>query len=302
LGPGATARWRKVIAEILFSLLVTVVASCDSGHDPRFSASSSTQPAKRIITLAPHLTELSFSAGAGDRLVGVVEFSDFPDAATELPRVGDAFRLDYEAIIALEPDLIMGWQSGTPVSVLARLRDLGYRVVVLDSGRLSNIADNLRAIGRLAGTEMQADSAAADYEQVLTRLRDRYRDAQSISVFYQISARPMLTISERHLIGEVIEICGGKNIFAGIDELTPSVSEEAVIDAMPEVIMANNYHPDGGEQPEDLSAWNRWPHIPAVKNRNLYFVNADEITRPSVRILAGVDAVCKNLDLARGKK
>ena len=125
-------------------------------------------PAQRVIALAPHLTELLFTAGAGDRLVGVVEFSDFPVAASGLaPNVGDAFRLDYEAIAALEPDLILGWASGTPTNVLARLRDLGYRVVALEPGRLDAVAEHLRVIGRLVGTAEQAETAAAEYEREL---------------------------------------------------------------------------------------------------------------------------------------
>ena len=300
-GRGASARWYTEIAKVSFALLLTVAAGCDSDLENRSPESYSVQPAKRIIALAPHLTELLFTAGAGDRLVGVVEFSDFPDAATALPRVGDAFRLDYEAIAALEPDLIIGWQSGTPVNVLSRLRDLGYRVVALDSSRLDNVAAHLRTIGELAGTVARGNAAAANFELALNQLRRRYQDAKSISVFYQISARPMLTISRHHLIGEAIEICGGQHVFAALNDLTPAISVEAVLDELPQVIMANNYSTDGSEQPDDLSAWTRWPHIPAVQNGNLYFVRADEITRPSTRILIGVDTICKNLDMARNK-
>jgi iron complex transport system substrate-binding protein len=296
-----SARWHTEISRISIALLLALVASCGSDSENPLSESYSFQPATRIIALAPHLTELLFTAGAGDRLVGVVEFSDFPDAAVALPRVGDAFRLDYEAIAALEPDLILGWESGTPVDVLARLRDLGYRVVALDSAGLDNIADHLRTIGQLGGTEPQGTAAAEDFERSLNNLRRRYQDAESISVFYQISARPMLTISRHHLIGEAIELCGGQNIFAALDELTPAISVEAVLDELPQVIMANNYSIDGSEQPDDLLVWTKWPHLPAVQNDNLFFVSADEITRPSARILLGVHSICKNLDLARNK-
>jgi iron complex transport system substrate-binding protein len=300
-GPWTASAWCKAAAPICWPLLLTVVASCQGGSDSEITGASFAPAAERIIVLAPHLAELSYTAGAGDRLVGVVEFSDFPDAATTLPRVGDAFRLDYEAISALEPDLILGWQTGTPNSVLARLRDLGYRVVALDSRRLDNISANIRTIGRLAGTVSQADAAASEYAQALIRLRERYRDAKNISVFYQISVRPMLTISRHHMIGEAIEICGGSNIFSALDELTPAVSMEAVLDEAPEVIMANHYGQDNGEQPDDLSVWAGWKNVPAVERGNLYFIDADEITRPSTRILAGVASICTNLDIARSK-
>jgi iron complex transport system substrate-binding protein len=295
------AHFRGLISKALIALSLATIASCGSDGEDHRPESTAVQPANRIISLAPHLTELLFTAGAGDRVVGVVEFSNFPETAAALPRVGDAFRLDYEAIAALEPDLILGWESGTPVDVLARLRDLGYRVVALDSAGLDNIADHLRTIGQLGGTESQGIAAAEDFERSLNQLRRRYQDAESISIFYQISARPMLTISRHHLIGQAIELCGGKNIFAALDELTPVISVEAVLDELPQVIMANNYSLDGSEQPDDLLVWTKWPHLPAVQNGNLYFVSADEITRPSVRILLGVDAICKNLDSARNK-
>ena len=286
----------------LLALCLAGIAGCDRADDRVAVDPSTDRQARRIIALAPHLTELIFRAGAGEYLVGVVEFSDYPGAASALPRVGDAFRLDYEAIADLQPDLILGWQSGTPTNVLARLQGLGYRVVALEPGSFNSIAEHLRIIGRLAGTASAAHTAAAEYDQQLKQLRSRYEGTANISVFYQLSARPMLTISRHHLIGQAIELCGGRNVFAGLDELTPAVSVEAVLDRSPEVIIGSSFGAQGNQNLDRLSAWSRWTHIPAVRDDNLFLVDADQIVRPSTRILGGVREVCEKLEAAREKK
>jgi iron complex transport system substrate-binding protein len=301
LSKTAARNWSGVF---LLALFLAGAAGCgpDATHDSgEESHPPANAPAGRIITLAPHLTELAFAAGAGDRLVGAVEYSDYPAAALDLPRVGDAFRLDYEAIAAMDPDLVFGWRSGTPADVLRRLEELGYRVVALEPERLDSVAEQLRIIGRAAGTVQTAEIAAAEYEGRLARLRNRFRDAAVVSVYYQVSAQPMLTISRRHLIGEAIEVCGGRNIFAGLAELTPAVSVEAVLDRSPEVILVSSFVTRDDALPEGLSFWRDWPNVPAVRDGNLFAVNADQIARPGTRILGGVEQICGYLEAARQK-
>ena len=275
-----------------------LIAAC--GGDPTSGRiGDANRPAERIIALAPHLTELVFTAGAGDRLIGVVEYSDFPAAALELPRVGDAFRLDYEVIIELEPDLILAWESGTPVEVMERLERLGFRVVALGTKSLNDVADNLRSIGRLTGTESRANAVAADYERALRTIRDSASGRAPVRTFYQVSPRPLLTISGRHVIGQAIELCGGINIFADLPELTPSISTEAVIDAAPEAIIAGHFHDEDTGAADGLAMWRQWRSIPAVLDGSLYLVDANLIARSSVRILDGVRELCDRIDGAR---
>jgi len=280
-------------------LLALVIVSCD-GDRPPDSAPAAQRPATRIITLAPHLTELVFSAGAGDRLVGVVEYSDFPRAALELPRIGDAFRLDHEAIAELDPDLILAWGSGTPREVIDRLGQLGHRVVVLEPGSLVGVADDLRTIGRLAGTEQQAEVVAVAFERSLDEIRVAQADQSSVTVFYQVSAQPLFTISRRHVIGEAIELCGGYNLFGELAELSPSISPEAVIDAAPEVIIAGHLT-NAASIANPLAVWEQWASIPAVRDGNLFLVDANLMTRPSIRILAGVRELCARLATVQEK-
>lgn len=258
-------------------------------------------PVRRIITLAPHLTELVFTAGAGDRLVGVVEYSDYPPEARLLPRVGDAFRLDYEAVAALKPDLILGWKSGTPAAVVSRLSELGYRVVTLEPGRLQTIAEHIRVIGELADSGPAAAMAADAFERELEKLRDENRHATILSVFYQISWRPLFTISKRHVIGEAIEVCGGRNIFAELTELSPAITLEAVLDQAPQVIIASQFDTRGNLAETELDRWSKWVNVPAVRDGNLFLLDADQMARPSARILGGVRALCETLEAVRSR-
>ncbi|MDP6675328.1 MAG: cobalamin-binding protein [Gammaproteobacteria bacterium] len=262
---------------------------------------TSNHPASRIITLAPHLTELVYSAGAGSRLVGTVEYSDYPAAALDLPRIGDAFRLDHEAIIGLKPDLILAWGSGTPRGVIDRLEQLNHRVVALKAGSLDGVADNIRTIGQLAGTEQDAEAAALAFEVSLDEIRVAAAGREPVTVFYQVSSQPLFTISRRHIIGEAIELCGGHNVFGKLLELSPSISPEAVIDAAPEVIIATQYSDDASVE-NSFAVWRQWVSIPAVHDGNLFLIDANLMTRPSVRILGGVLELCARIAMAREKR
>jgi len=283
---------------LVFACLI--LAGCD-GRVDAVATDARAEPATRIISLSPHLTELVYTAGAGERLVGVVAYSDYPDAALKLERVGDAFRLDYEAIVGLAPDLVLAWRSGTPVDVQDRLRGMGFRVVPLDAAGLDDIGLQLREIGRLAGTSTVADAVAAAYSERLQELRDRYRDAVVVDVFYQVSAQPLFTVSGRHVISEAIETCGGRNVFADVSGLSPAVSLESVIVAEPDAIIAGHDTLARGTEEELRERWANWMSIPAVRDGNLFIVNADRMTRSTTRILDALDELCAHLDQARGE-
>ncbi len=209
-------------------------------------AGAEEQSARRIVSLAPHLTELVFSAGVGQRLVGVVSFSDYPPAARELPRIGDAFQVDYEAIVGLRPDLVLAWAGGNPAQVIERLRGLGLNVETFAPLRLEDIAAHLRRIGKLAGEPRQANAVADEYLQTLAGLRSDYAARDPVRVFYQISFEPLYTVGGRSYITQMIELCGGRNVFAGLRELAAVVGLEAVLERDPELIVAGL---DSREQP-----------------------------------------------------
>lgn len=267
-----------------------------SAQDDRGVTVSLSQPARRIISLAPHATELVFAAGAGAYLVGVTAFSDYPPAAKRIQSLGDSGKVDVERILALKPDLVVGWQSGNHSGDLAQLERLGVNLFVTEPRHLPDIPRLLRAIGLLAGTEAVATRAAAGFEQRMAGLMKKYGSRRRVSVFYQIWDAPLMTVNGEHLINDVIELCGGQNVFAGLSSLTPAVSMESVVTLNPEVIIASG----GLYQNEQVwKNWRRFPSMSAVSRGRLYFIHPDLIQRQTPRILEGAQRLCEQLDRAR---
>lgn len=253
------------------------------------------EPAGRIVSLSPHLTELLFAAGAGDKVVAAVAYSDYPPAAEELPRVGDAFRLDLERIAALEPDLAVAWQSGNAREAIEKLRALGIPVLVTEIHALDDIAEQLETLGRMAGTADAARTAAARFSDRIGRLRSEYAGREPVAVFYQATARPLYTVGGRHVISEVIGLCGGRNVFADQRTLAPAVGVEAVLGRRPDVIVAGT----GENEPAPLARWRRHDTLPAVSGGHLYTVPADLMHRSTPRIADGVELLCGHIGKAR---
>ncbi len=249
---------------------------------------------RRIVTLAPHLAELVFAAGSGDLLVGVSAYSDFPPQAAQVEIVSDAFTVDQERLKLLDPDLVLAWQSGTPSHVIDELRTAGYRVEAIRTRGLDDIAAAIRRIGELTGRTAAADEVATNFEKDLQALGEEFSSQESISVFYQVSLKPLYTINGEHYIGELIELCGGDNIFADLRELAPAVSVEAVVDRNPDVVLAGSADGDTA-----FVEWRRWPHLTADRHGNYFSVNSDEVTRPSLRLVAAANSICKHLATAR---
>ncbi len=256
-------------------------------------------PARRIVSLAPNVTELLYAAGAGNFVVGAVAYSDYPEAAKSIPRVGSGAGLDIEAIVALHPDLVIAWQSGNPSWQVERLTALGMPVFQTEPRHLNDVADLLERLGKLAGTEALAGKTAEDFRRQLARLRARYSGRPVVPVFYQILDSSLLTVSRRHLINDVIQLCGGRNVYADAPGLTPRVDVESMVQRNPEVILASGYEP---LWPEWRDRWRTWPMIIAVAQDNLFLIPPDLIHRHSPRILEGAERVCAVLEQARAKR
>ncbi len=251
----------------------------------------------RIVSLAPSLTELVFAAGAGDTLVGVSAYSDYPPAALDLPIIGDAFTVDQEQLALLQPDALLVWESGIPEHVVEDFRRVGYQVEIIRSRSLQDVALALRRIGEITGHQAEANAAADAFLADLNSLRNRYADEAVVSVFYQVYQRPLYTINGEHYVSELIEVCGGQNIFAELDSLAPAVSVEAVIERNPEVMLAST---DAGDNA--FGEWQRWPNLTAVRAGNQYIMPADEIGRATPRLIVAGEAVCEALHTARSKR
>lgn len=267
-----------------------IAAKDDAGNTVRLAA-----PARRIVTLAPSATELVFAAGAGARIVGTVDTSDYPPQARSVARVGDVHAIDLERIVALAPDLIVTWPYTTPAQV-ERLRARGIAVFVADPKAIDGIAGDIERLGTLVGTSADADAAAAAFRRRIEALRQRHGERKTLRVFYEIWDPPIYTIGGGHLISEAIALCGGENVFAALALPAPEVGVEAVLAARPDVIVAGA---DGAVRPPWLDRWTRWRDVPAVRQGHLFVVDANLLHRDSPRFADGAAALCAVLDAAR---
>jgi iron complex transport system substrate-binding protein len=253
----------------------------------------------RIVSLSPHITELLFAAGAGDRVVGVDDLSDYPPAAAAIAHVGEASALDIEALLKLKPTLVILWDSGTPERRKAELERLNLRLYVTEQRHLDDIGSSLIEFGRLAGTLPVAEAAARVYRDDLQRLRAHYAQRPKLSVFYQVWDRPLYTLSGKQVLNEMLNVCGGENVFADLSALAPAVDREAVLARNPDVIIIGAIGADGARQVGD---WDRFPALKAVRAQRVFTVDPTLTSRMAPRILDGVQAICSLLDQARATR
>jgi iron complex transport system substrate-binding protein len=262
----------------------------DRGNDVRLGHFS-----HRIISLSPSITELVYAAGAGDKLVGADLYSNYPDAVKLIPRIGDASNLDLERIVALEPDLVIAWRGGSAAADIRRLERLGLNVAAIEASRLEDVPRLLRMIGRWAGTSTQAESAALIYENELGHLSRSYADREKISVVQLIWRQPLMTVNRNHIISDVINICGGANLFASAPTLTPVIAMENLLEAHPRAIVSSIL-PQFDER-EVRS--NGLIDECAMEGSQVIFVHPDLMHRQTPRILQAARKVCEGLEKVR---
>jgi iron complex transport system substrate-binding protein len=260
-------------------------------------------PAQRVISLAPHVTELIYAAGGGSRLVGAVSYSDYPSEAKQIPRVGDNKALDLERIAALKPDLIVIWRHGNAQAQLERLRELHIPLFFSEPHQLDDVAQTLTKLGTLLGTSDLADATASRYRLDIAYLRARYANRPPVSVFYQVWDQPLMTLNGTHMVSDVITLCGGRNVFAKLQPLVPTVSTEAVLAADPEAIVTAAAGATTPDRPlMQLDRWRAWPSLKAVARNNLFAIDGDLIDRPTPRLALGAAKLCEDLDVARSRR
>ena len=276
-------RWAALtLLALTFAAFADVSVRDDYGNTVRLPS-----PARRVVSLAPHLTELVYAAGGGARMVGAVEYSDFPPAARELPRVGSDANISLEAVLALRPDLVVAWPNPGSVRLINRLAELGLAVFRSEPRELEDIATTLERIGVLAGSAAEAERAARAFRARKAGLEQRYAGKPKLRVFYQVWDRPLLTVNGDHVISKVIRLCGGENVFAALPLIAPEVDVEAVLRADPEVMLTSAA---GAVRPHWLP--------------KSYFavVPADLLQRHTPRLLEGAEQVCRALDAARSAR
>jgi len=274
---------------LLFSSSAIAVLSVvdDSGREVKLA-----KPAARIVSLAPHATELLYAAGAATKLIGVVAFSDFPPEAKQLPQVGDALTLDLERILVLRPDLVVAWSSGNNSAQVTQLERAGIPVFRSEPRRADDVASTIERLAILIGRPGFGQAVARELRQELTALTNQYAHAAPVSLFYEIWHEPLMTLNGQHIISDLLNRCGARNIFAGLAPLTPSVSVESVLAAKPEVIA-------GSFDAEARNDWQKWQDIPAVRGANFCPVDSSRMHRAGARLIRAARDLCSCIDAAR---
>jgi iron complex transport system substrate-binding protein len=287
------------------TILLALLACCTAAHaaisvtDDAGKRVTLARPAQRVISMAPHVTELLFAAGGGARVVGAMNYSDYPAAARSIPLVGSDSQVDIERVVALKPDLIIVWHSGNTARQVEQLASLGIPVFRSEPRRLAQVGDSLLRFGQLLGTEPVARAAAADYNRRIAELAARYEKRPPVRVFYQVWDRPLYTLSGEQIASDAIRLCGGQNIFAGLRVVAPEVTVEAVLQQDPEAIVGDIAH-----DPADrgLSIWRAYPALTAVRRDNLFTLDGVLLTRPGPRIADGATQLCERLEQARQRR
>ncbi|MDQ1815304.1 cobalamin-binding protein [Massilia sp. CCM 9210] len=256
-------------------------------------------PAQRIVSMAPHVTELLFAAGGGARIVGAMSYSDYPPAARTIPLVGDNSQIDMERVLALKPDLLVVWQSGNTARQLEQLRQLGIPMFYSEPARMDQVAGSMLRFGQLLGTGTVAQAAAAAFRARIAALEARYGKRPPVKVFYQVWEKPLYTLNGQHVASDAIRLCGGENIFAALAVKAPSVGVEAVLQANPEAIVGSAPY-DASEQ--GLAIWAPYTTLLAVQKGNLFTLDGELLTRAGPRLPDGAAILCEKLELARQRR
>lgn len=256
------------------------------------------KPAQRVIAMAPHITELLFAAGGGERVVGAMNFSDYPEAAKRLPLIGSDAQIDLERVLALRPDLLVVWQSGNTARQIEQLKSLGVPVFYSEPKKLEQVATSLTRLGQLMGTEAVAQAAAQDYRQKIAALNSRYAGRPVVRVFYQIWEKPIYTLNGEHIASDAIRVCGGRNVFADERVPAPNVSSEAVLQANPEAIIGGQRH----DAESGIQIWRNVTAMEAVKRGNLFMLDSELLVRATPRIADGMAVLCEKLETARQRR
>lgn len=286
----------KILAALLTIALAgaTTAQAAVTVRDDDGNVITLQKPAMRIIAMAPHVTELLYAAGGGDKIVGAVTYSDFPEAAKSLPRIGSNRQIDMERVIAMKPDLIVAWMHGSSERQIETLRQLGVPIFHSEPQKLDGIADTLIKLGQLMGTENVAQPAAADIRQQFAALAKKYSNRPPVTMFYQVWDKPLYTLNGASIVSDAIRLCGGVNIFSDLKVTAPIVSIEAVLQADPEAIFGTAEKDYGG-----VTLWKQYATMKAVRNDNLFTLNGELLNRAGPRMVAGTAGLCEKLELAR---
>ncbi len=265
-------------------------------------AEATTAP-KRIVTLAPSCAEMVAGLGLGNAIVGVTEYTDWPARAKNLPKVGSYVMLNVEAIVALKPDLVVATDDGNPPATLRRLERVGLRVVTLTLRDFAGIQQSLQRLGAITGRTAEARHTVAKMRRVADCVATCTRAARKPRVLFAYQLGPVVSAGKGTFTTELLAMAGANSVTADVAQSYPRVTNESIVAYAPEVIVVSSMNPE-----MDAERWrnwlNRWPGIPAVKNRRVHMIDSTNVDRPSQRIVHGLTLLARTIHpalFARGE-
>jgi len=266
------------------------------GRDVTFSF-----PPRRIVSLAPNITEILFSLGLDEEIVGVSVHCNFPEKAKSKVRVGSYISLDFEKITSLKPDLIIATGAGNTRDMVDRLGKLGFHSYVIYPKNFDDILRSILHIGQIVNREKEAKRITEEMRRRSQRVVELTKGLPRPKVFIQISDAPIVSVGKGSFGDDLIRLAGGENIAGKEKEGYPRFGMEEILKRSPEVIVISSMNPKGDYQ-KALREWNRWKTIPAVKNGRIHLIDSDLIDRPSPRIIDGLEELARVLHPGRFKK
>lgn len=287
------------IIYLIMSLLALQASAAISVRDDDGNVVLLQKPAQRVIAMAPHVTEMLFAAGGGEHIVGVVSYSDYPEAARRIQHIGDNRQVDLERVIALQPDLLVIWRHGSSLAQVEQLRKLGIPIFYSEPHKMDDIADSLVRLGQLMGTSQVAEPAAGELRRTIAALTKQYANRSPVRLFYQVWDKPLYTLNGEQIVSDAIRVCGGENIFAKMKVTAPIVGIEAVLQENPEAVFGSSEKSpsDGG-----VDMWKRYPSLLATQRGNLFQLDGNLLNRAGPRLIAGAAALCEKLEIARQRR
>ncbi len=288
----------KILSAALACMLSLSANAAITVHDDDGRAVTLQKPAQRVIAMAPHVTELLYAAGGGAQVVGATDYSDYPEAAKKLPRVGSNREIDMERVLSLKPDLIVVWQHGNSERQIDQLRALGIPLFHSEPKKLADIPGSVERMGKLLGTEAIANGVANDLRKQLATLKTKYANRPVVRAFYQVWSKPLYTLNGAHIVSDALRLCGAENIFADMKITAPVVGIEAVLQQDPEVLIGTGeLKAEGG-----IGIWQAYPAMTAVKRGNFLLVDGNLVNRSGPRMIAGAASLCEKLEQARQRR
>jgi vitamin B12 transport system substrate-binding protein len=289
----------KVLKTMLLASFLTGVTGVVNAHNVKLNkAREQSKKITRVVALAPHLVEMLYAIGAEDTILATTEYSDYPEAAKNIPRVGGYHGVQIERIIEMEPDLVLVWKTGNKQQDIDMLEKLGLPIFYSKPSTIDDIPAEILAIGKLLDRNTQALKVANDFRRQAALIKQKYLSKKTVHVFYQLWFEPMRTVGPGSWMQQIIEVCGAKNVFDNAIAPYPLISLESVIEKKPEVFIIPTHH---GKQAQNATEayWQKWKEIPAVSKQHIFQIDGDVLHRYSPRMIEGMQIMCEKIDLAR---